>query len=83
MLKAYERGDLVESSFKFRIDSGKWSPDYSEYRIEAVDLNRGDVSIVNFGANPHTGDFTPKARTEEPAPVVDFRAALLAAYLDA
>lgn len=81
MLKAYERGDLVESSFKFRIDSGKWSPDYSEYRIEAVDLDRGDVSIVNFGANPHTGDHTPKARAEEPAPV-DFRAALLAAYLD-
>ena len=53
MLKAMERGDLAEASFKFRIDSGKWSPDYSEYRIDSVNLNRGDVSAVNFGANPH------------------------------
>lgn len=59
MLKAYTRGDYAESSFKFRIDSGKWSPDYTEYRIEAVNLDRGDVSIVNFGANPYTADYSP------------------------
>lgn len=52
MLKALERGDLAEASFKFRIDSGQWSPDYSEFRINAVDLANGDVSAVNFGANP-------------------------------
>lgn len=79
MLKAYERGDLVESSFKFRIDAGKWSPDYSEYRIDAVDLDRGDVSIVNFGANPHTGDVKPPERAAE-APAPDLRLALLEAY---
>lgn len=53
MLKAMERGDLAEASFKFRIDRGTWSPDWSTYRIEQVDLNRGDVSAVNFGANPN------------------------------
>lgn len=52
MLAAMQRGDLAEASFKFRIDSGHWSPDYTEYRIDAVDLDRGDVSAVNFGANP-------------------------------
>jgi HK97 family phage prohead protease len=52
MLRALERGDLAEASFKFRIDSGMWSPDFTEYRIDAVDLHRGDVSAVNFGANP-------------------------------
>lgn len=52
MLMALARGDLAEASFKFRIDSGRWSPDYTEYHIEAVDLERGDVSAVNFGANP-------------------------------
>jgi HK97 family phage prohead protease len=52
MLKALERGDLAEASFKFRIVRGQWSPDYMEYRILEVDLNRGDVSAVNFGANP-------------------------------
>lgn len=69
MLKAYERGDLVESSFKFRIDSGKWSPDYEEFRIDAVDLNRGDTSIVNFGANPFTADYAQNSTsaTEKPS----------------
>lgn len=52
MLKALQRGDLAEASFKFRIVRGQWSPDYMEYRIEEVDLDRGDVSAVNFGANP-------------------------------
>lgn len=52
MLKALERGDLAEASFKFRIVRGQWSPDYTEYRINETDLNRGDVSAVNFGANP-------------------------------
>jgi len=52
-VKAVERGDLAEASFKFRITKGIWSPDYTEYRIEEVDLDRGDVSAVNFGANPN------------------------------
>ena len=52
LLLALARGDMAEASFKFRIDSGMWSPDYSEFRITSVDLARGDVSAVNFGANP-------------------------------
>lgn len=54
LLKALERGDVAESSFKFRIDRGIWSPDYTEFRIDQADLDRGDVSAVNFGANPNT-----------------------------
>lgn len=60
-----ERGDLTEMSFAFRIIRGQWSPDYTAYRIEQVDMNRGDVSIVNYGANPGTfvlnGDDDPAA----------------------
>jgi HK97 family phage prohead protease len=52
MLAALERGDLAEASFKFRITRGMWSPDWTQFRIEAIDLNGGDVSAVNFGANP-------------------------------
>ncbi len=51
---AIEDGAVTEMSFAFRITDGQWSPDYSEYRINAVDLNRGDVSAVTYGANPHT-----------------------------
>lgn len=43
-----------EMSFRFSITAGQWSPDYTEYRIDSVDLNRGDVSIVGYGANPAT-----------------------------
>lgn len=47
-------GLIDEMSFAFRIDSGRWSPDYTEFRIEKVDLHRGDVAIVGWGANPAT-----------------------------
>lgn len=64
-VKAMQRGDLAESSFKFRIVRGQWSPDWMEYHIHEVDLHRGDVSAVNFGANPHTAtDQILKALTD-------------------
>jgi HK97 family phage prohead protease len=53
MLKALERGDLAESSFKFSIDAGRWNDAFDTYTIMQVDLDRGDVSSVNFGANPY------------------------------
>lgn len=43
-----------EMSFRFGIDEGEWSEDFSEFNIRQVDLNRGDVSIVGYGANPFT-----------------------------
>lgn len=54
LLLAIERGDLAEMSFRFVIVRGRWSDDFSEYFIHEVDLERGDVSPVNFGANPFT-----------------------------
>lgn len=77
MLKAYERRDIRESSFRFRITSGQWSPDYTEYRIDAVDLDRGDVSLVNYGANPHTGEASGRSQPAPAAPARDLRAAML------
>ena len=47
-------GLIDEMSFAFRIDSGQWSPDYDEFRINRVDMHRGDVAIVGWGANPFT-----------------------------
>lgn len=51
---AVDDGDVTEQSFAFMITAGQWSPDYTEYRINAFDINRGDVSAVNYGANPYT-----------------------------
>ena len=47
-------GLIDEMSFAFRITAGQWSPDYSEFRIIAAELHRGDTAIVGFGANPFT-----------------------------
>jgi hypothetical protein len=61
--KRYDVSDLVnavgdktidESSFAFMIDDGKWNDDFSEYRINMYDIDRGDVSAVNHGASPWT-----------------------------
>ncbi|MFC3347302.1 HK97 family phage prohead protease [Streptomyces echinoruber] len=54
LVRAIEDQDVREQSFMFRITSGQWSPDYTEYRIESFDLERGDVGPVTYGANPHT-----------------------------
>lgn len=54
LVQAIEDGDVREQSFMFRITSGQWSPDYTEYRINSFDLERGDVGPVTYGANPHT-----------------------------
>lgn len=54
MASGLRRGDLTELSFAFRIVRGTWDPGYTAYRIEQVDMQRGDVSVVNYGANPDT-----------------------------
>ncbi|MEU9220145.1 HK97 family phage prohead protease [Streptomyces sp. NPDC048376] len=54
LVQAIEDADVREQSFMFRITSGQWSPDYTEYRIQEFDLERGDVGPVTYGANPHT-----------------------------
>lgn len=54
MLAAIADGDVDEMSFAFRVTRQMWSPDYDQRDIQEVDLHRGDVSVVNFGANPAT-----------------------------
>ena len=55
---AMERGDLDEMSFGFRVIRQEWSPDWLQRDISEVSLHKGDVSVVNYGANPHTGGLT-------------------------
>lgn len=58
---------IDEMSFMFRIELGRWSPDYSEYRIDKYDIHRGDVAIVGYGANPHTSADFRADQSVEPA----------------
>ena len=43
-----------QCSFAFRIKGRSWDEDYLNQDITAVDLHRGDVSVVSYGANPAT-----------------------------
>jgi HK97 family phage prohead protease len=54
LVRAVEDGDVDQMSFAFRIKAGNWNPDFTTYTITEVDLDRGDVSAVNYGANPYT-----------------------------
>lgn len=56
-------GLIDEMSFAFQILSGQWSPDYDEFRINAVEMHRGDTAIVGFGANPFTSGGVRAAHT--------------------
>lgn len=48
------RRDMDEMSFAFRTKRQEWNDDDTERRLLEVSLYRGDVSIVNYGANPAT-----------------------------
>jgi len=48
------RRDMDEMSFGFRVKEDEWNEDYTERRLLEVSLHKGDVSVVNFGANPAT-----------------------------
>jgi HK97 family phage prohead protease len=74
ILPKIRRGDVSEMSFGFRVPKNGqvWSEDYSDRTITEVNLARGDVSIVSYGANPATVAALRAALADE-----DVRAQLL------
>jgi len=54
LVLAIDDGNITEMSFAFMLEEGWWSDDFSTFRISKLDINRGDVSAVNYGANPYT-----------------------------
>ncbi len=57
LIPKIERGDLSESSFAFRVGSkgDKWNEEHDKREVTACELDRGDVSVVTFGASRDTG----------------------------
>jgi HK97 family phage prohead protease len=54
LLRKIGSGLMVQCSFAFRTVDQTWSSDRSKREISEVSLDHGDVSVVNFGANPIT-----------------------------
>lgn len=52
LARKMKRGDIDQMSFAFQVTTGSWNEDYTRRRITAVSMHRGDVSVVNQGANP-------------------------------
>jgi HK97 family phage prohead protease len=53
LASAMERGDMDEMSIGFLCTQQEWSPDWMTRRINEISLNRGDVSVVCWAANPN------------------------------
>lgn len=58
-----QRGDIDQMSFAFRVTRQNWDENYENRDIAEVNINRGDVSIVNQGANPATSFSMRDARS--------------------
>ncbi len=56
LVVAINDGDIDQMSYAFMIpeNAGVWNEDFTVFSIAAYDIHRGDVSAVNFGANPYT-----------------------------
>jgi len=54
LMRKIGAGLMDQCSFAFRVIRQEWSDDRSQRSIEEVSLDRGDVSVVNFGASPAT-----------------------------
>jgi HK97 family phage prohead protease len=48
------RGDMDEMSFAFRVKDDVWNDEETTRDLTEVSLHKGDVSVVNFGANDAT-----------------------------
>ncbi|MGH3795949.1 MAG: HK97 family phage prohead protease [Pseudonocardiaceae bacterium] len=54
LITAIKDGCIDQMSFGAMLEDGIWNDDFTEFTLTRLDLNCGDVSAVNFGANPYT-----------------------------
>ncbi len=57
LISKVQRGVYRESSFAFRVpkDGDRWNDEHDSREILSCELDRGDVSVVTFGASRETG----------------------------
>ena len=52
VVSGVRRGSIDSMSFGFRVTKDHWDDEMYDRTITAVNLHRGDVSVVSYGANP-------------------------------
>jgi HK97 family phage prohead protease len=72
-----ENRNLSQMSYVFRAVRDKWNDDYTERHLQEVSLDKGDVSVVTFGANENTSSrMGSLAEVKEVLASLDFEDAL-------
>ena len=66
VMRRVSTGLMDQCSFGFTVTRQSWSDDRSKRFIEEVNLNRGDVSVVNQGASPTTSVTARAAGRQRP-----------------
>ena len=54
LMRKIGAGLMDQASFAFRVIRQNWNDSHTQRTIQEVSLDRGDVSVVNFGASPTT-----------------------------
>ena len=54
LMRKIGAGLMDQASFAFRVIRQNWNDSHTERTIQEVSLDRGDVSVVNYGASPTT-----------------------------
>lgn len=54
LVRKMRRGDIDQMSFAFQVTDAEWNEEWDERTIRSLSIHRGDVSVVNQGANPAT-----------------------------
>jgi hypothetical protein len=54
LMVAIKDGCVDQMSFAAVLQEGEWDDEYTTFTMLELDLHCGDVSAVNYGANPHT-----------------------------
>jgi HK97 family phage prohead protease len=52
--QANGNSNLDEMSFSFRVKTHRWDTNHTNREITELSLQKGDVSVVNYGMNPNT-----------------------------
>lgn len=77
VIRKVRSGLMDEMSFAFQAIKQDWDEDYTNRALTEVSIDKGDVSVVNWGANPATSVEARSAEIEQASLLVGLKASIL------